>query len=159
MYLFIYMFLSESFPLSLLFFFFFLKDPATPEIYPLPLHDALPIFRDVAAARDAAEDVEENRAHAGVGRDDPERGHALLGIRAAADVEKVGRLTAVVLDQVHRGHREPGAVDAAADGAVQLDEGQAGLAGCDLGGRFGLWIAQRRDLGSPFELVVVHHDL
>src|SRR5256885_15824129 len=25
------------------FFFFFLNDPATPEIYPLPLHDALPI--------------------------------------------------------------------------------------------------------------------
>src|SRR5256885_13061421 len=25
------------------FFFFFLNDPAPPEIYPLPLHDALPI--------------------------------------------------------------------------------------------------------------------
>src|SRR5256885_7018107 len=25
--------------------FFFFKDPATPEIYPLPLHDALPIWR------------------------------------------------------------------------------------------------------------------
>src|SRR2546430_17451359 len=29
--------------ISLLFFFFF-NDPATTEIYPLPLHDALPIF-------------------------------------------------------------------------------------------------------------------
>src|SRR2546425_1745531 len=29
--------------LSLSSFFFFLNDPATPEIYPLPLHDALPI--------------------------------------------------------------------------------------------------------------------
>src|SRR5256885_10451852 len=27
------------------FFFFFLNDPATTEIYPLPLHDALPIYR------------------------------------------------------------------------------------------------------------------
>src|SRR5256885_6455150 len=27
------------------FFFFFLNDPAPPEISPLPLHDALPIFR------------------------------------------------------------------------------------------------------------------
>src|SRR5256885_17011315 len=27
------------------FFFFFFNDPATPEIYPLPLHDALPISR------------------------------------------------------------------------------------------------------------------
>src|SRR2546430_10017576 len=25
-------------------FFFFFNDPATPEIYPLPLHDALPIW-------------------------------------------------------------------------------------------------------------------
>src|SRR2546430_15109599 len=28
----------------LVFFFFFFNDPATPEIYPLPLHDALPIL-------------------------------------------------------------------------------------------------------------------
>src|SRR2546429_371521 len=27
------------------FFFFFLNDPAPPEIYPLPLHDAFPIYR------------------------------------------------------------------------------------------------------------------
>src|SRR5256885_13066871 len=30
--------------------FFFLNDPATPEISPLPLHDALPIFRPHAGA-------------------------------------------------------------------------------------------------------------
>src|ERR1039458_5120291 len=30
---------------------FFLKDPATPDIYPLPLHDALPIFVGKAASR------------------------------------------------------------------------------------------------------------
>src|SRR2546422_3934429 len=29
-------------------FFFFFNDPATPEIYPLPLHDALPIYPRVA---------------------------------------------------------------------------------------------------------------
>src|ERR1051326_1072180 len=34
------------FVLSVFFFFFFLNDPATPEIYPLPLHDALPICED-----------------------------------------------------------------------------------------------------------------
>src|SRR2546430_17543916 len=27
-----------------IFFFFFFNDPAPPEIYPLPLHDALPIW-------------------------------------------------------------------------------------------------------------------
>src|SRR2546429_7335843 len=31
-------------------FFFFLNDPATPETYPLPLHDALPISSDKAVA-------------------------------------------------------------------------------------------------------------
>src|SRR2546430_14193155 len=38
------------------FFFFFFNDPAPPEIYPLPLHDALPISKgavcdEVACAR------------------------------------------------------------------------------------------------------------
>src|SRR3989440_9803613 len=37
-------FLLEISPFSaLVFAFFCFKDPATPEIYPLPLHDALPI--------------------------------------------------------------------------------------------------------------------
>src|SRR2546426_9985686 len=33
----------------LFFFFFFLNDPPPPEIYPLPLHDALPIYGDPRA--------------------------------------------------------------------------------------------------------------
>src|SRR3989440_330056 len=33
------------------FFFFFFNNPAPPEIYPLPLHDALPIFGDGFEAR------------------------------------------------------------------------------------------------------------
>src|SRR5256885_6864999 len=39
----------------LTFFFFFFKNPPTPEIYPLPLHDALPILRRArrAALRDS----------------------------------------------------------------------------------------------------------
>src|SRR5258707_12540275 len=37
-----------SSPASCVFFFFFFNDPATPEIYPLPLHDPLPIFRSTA---------------------------------------------------------------------------------------------------------------
>src|SRR5258705_13336732 len=32
-----------TFPPPLFFFFFFFNDPAPPEIYPLPLHDAFPI--------------------------------------------------------------------------------------------------------------------
>src|ERR1035438_8724854 len=37
--------------LRLLICFFFLNDPATTEIYPLSLHDALPICHGIAAAR------------------------------------------------------------------------------------------------------------
>ena len=48
------------------------------------------------------------------------RGHPLLG-GAAADVEEVGRRAAVQLDDVHRRHRQAGAVDHAADVAVELD--------------------------------------
>src|SRR5256885_17254507 len=36
---------------AVFFFFFFLNDPATPEIYPLPLHDALPICREICGRR------------------------------------------------------------------------------------------------------------
>src|ERR1051325_6497565 len=35
-------------------FFFFFNDPATTEIYPLPLHDALPICRELIAELDDA---------------------------------------------------------------------------------------------------------
>src|SRR2546429_9882758 len=38
---------SELIFLTLLFFFFFFNDTATPEIYPLSLHDALPICEEL----------------------------------------------------------------------------------------------------------------
>jgi hypothetical protein len=47
-------------------------------------------------------------------------GDLLLG-GAAADVEEVGRLAAVQLDDVHGRHRQARAVDHAADVAVELD--------------------------------------
>src|SRR2546425_12424016 len=44
-FVFYYIFLSVIYTLSLhSFFFFFFNDPPTPEISPLSLHDALPIF-------------------------------------------------------------------------------------------------------------------
>ena len=81
---------------------------------------------DVVGAGDAAEDVEEDRLHVRIGGDDLERVDDLLRVRAAADVEEVGRLAAVVLHQVHRRHREAGAVHHAADVAVELDEREVG---------------------------------
>ena len=42
----------------------------------------------------------------GDGEQDAERLEHLVLVGAAADVEEVGRLAAVVLDQVHRAHRQ-----------------------------------------------------
>src|SRR4030065_123197 len=39
------LYLVCAFLSSYVFFFFFFKDTAPPEIYPLPLHDALPILK------------------------------------------------------------------------------------------------------------------
>src|SRR5256885_4294013 len=55
------------------FYFFFLNDPAPPEIYPLPLHDALPICAGAELAQfvGRADEQHVHRVHApahGVGR-------------------------------------------------------------------------------------------
>src|SRR5579885_726464 len=67
------------------------------------------------AAHDAAEDVDQHGLDAAVGEQDAEGRRHLLGVGAAADVEKVGRLGPVILDDVHGRHRERCAVDHAAD--------------------------------------------
>ena len=82
-------------------------------------------LRDLVAAGDAAEDVHEDRVDLRVGQDQAHRLRDLVGPRAAADVEEVRRLAAGALDEVHRRHRETGAVDHAADRPVELDERQA----------------------------------
>src|SRR3982751_7020217 len=41
--------------------FFFFNDPATPEIYPLPLHDALPIYPRHCGGDAAAETLQHRR--------------------------------------------------------------------------------------------------
>src|SRR5256885_12376373 len=43
------------------FFFFFLNDPAPPDIYPLPLHDPLPIFPRAAQERAARRAARQHR--------------------------------------------------------------------------------------------------
>ena len=71
--------------------------------------------RDLVAAGDAAEDVDEDRLDVRVVEDQPHRRGDPVGLRAAADVEEVRRRAAGALDEVHRRHREAGAVDHAAD--------------------------------------------
>src|SRR5690606_6743762 len=59
-------------------------------------------------------------------------GDALLG-RAAADVQEVGRFATMQLDHVHGRHGKTGAVDHAADVAVQGDVVEVVLGRLDLG--------------------------
>src|ERR1022692_3223550 len=49
------------------FFFFFFNDPATPEIYPLPLHDALPICHQFPRADRARRERRSGRRSQGRG--------------------------------------------------------------------------------------------
>src|SRR6266702_7690002 len=78
-------------------------------------------FGDDVALHDTTEDVDENALHVRVGGDDLEGGRDLLLAGAAADIEEVCRRHAVELDDVHRRHGEAGAVDHAADIAVEGD--------------------------------------
>ena len=110
---------------------------------------------DHVAAHDAAEDVDQDALHAGVGEQDPEgRGHPLLG-GAAAHVQEVGRLAAVVLDDVHGGHGQAGAVDHAADVAVELDVVEVELGGLHLERLLLVEVAQLGDVLVAEQGVVV----
>src|SRR5690606_12544729 len=78
-------------------------------------------FSDHVAADDATEDVDEDAFDLVAGQDQLERfDHALL-VGTAAHVQEVGRLAAVELDHVHRGHGQAGTIDHAADVAVHGD--------------------------------------
>src|SRR2546430_8158258 len=58
------------------FFFFFLNDTATTEIYPLPLHDALPILEGITEPSPATrERVAEGRVRVGTTPHSPPRHH------------------------------------------------------------------------------------
>ena len=68
----------------------------------------------------------------GSDEDQAHRGRDLVGASPTADVQEVGRLAAGPLDEVHGGHGQAGAVDHAADGALQADEAEAQAAGLDI---------------------------
>ena len=99
------------------------------------------------AAQDAAEDVDQHGLDVGVRHQDAEGVLDLLGVGAAADVEEVGRLAARQLDDVHRRHGQAGAVDHAADGAVEADVVQRELRRLDLERILFVGVAQRLEVG------------
>src|SRR6056297_919131 len=75
--------------------------------------------RDRRAASDAAEDIHQNGFAIRVGQQDPESFGHLFGICATTDVQEVGRFATVILDDIHRAHRQSGTVDQAADVAIE----------------------------------------
>ena len=85
--------------------------------------------RHLVAARDPTEDVEEDRLHLRVVRDDRERVDDTLRVAAAAEVAEVRRPAARERDDVDGRHRETRAVPEHADLAVELDVGHVLLAG------------------------------
>src|SRR5690606_12669639 len=94
-----------------------------------------------------------------VGGDDLEGRRDLVLAGAAADVAEVGRLLAVQLDDVHRRHGQTGAVDHAADVAVEGHIGEVPLRGLDLlGVLFGL-VTQGADVFVTVQGVAVEADL
>ncbi len=68
-----------------------------------------------------------------VGEDDLKGLGDTLFVGAAPDIEEIGRLTAIELDDIHGRHREPRAIDHAADRAVELHIGKPKIGGLDLG--------------------------
>ena len=114
---------------------------------------------DHVALHDAAEDVDQNPLHLRIRGDDLERGRHLLLGGAAADVEEVRRRLAVELDDVHGRHGEAGAVDHAADGAVERHVVEIVFRGLDLLLVLLGQVAQREDIRMSIERVVVEADL
>ena len=82
---------------------------------------------------DTTEDVDQHALDLGVSQNDPEGFGGTLGGDGTADVEEVGRLAAVQLDDVHGGHGQTGPVDQAADVAIESDIGQVEFLGPQLG--------------------------
>ena len=89
----------------------------------------------------------------------PKASTAPSGVTDAADVEKIRRLGAVQLDDVHRRHRQARAVDQTADVAVEGDVVQVRLLGADVQRLFLRLICHRDDVVVAEQRVVVEVEL
>jgi hypothetical protein len=93
----------------------------------------------------------------GIGEDDAEGFGDGFFAGAAADIEEVGGFAAVELDDVHGGHGEAGAVDEAADVAIEGDVGEAQAvarisAGFSSAGSKSCWMSLWRKSGVVVEV-------
>src|SRR6202007_412580 len=111
------------------------------------------------AAQNAAENVDEDGAHAAITHQNAKRILDLLGRGAAADVQKVSRRAPGILDDVHRSHSETGAVHHASHAAVELDVIQSILRGFHLERIFLIDVAQFAQVGMAKQGVIVERHL
>lgn len=111
------------------------------------------------ASHNTAENVDEDGRNLGVAGDQLEGLLDGRGGSTTADIQEVGGLAAVQLDDIHGGHGKTGAVDKAADVTVQLDKVQAGLGGTDLISILLGLIAHLEDVLLPEVGVVVEAEL
>ncbi len=116
-------------------------------------------LRDDVTAHDTAKDVDQDALDIRIAQNQLERRRHPLARRAAADIEEIRRSGAVQFDDVHRRHRQAGAIDHAADIAVELEIVKPVPAGLDLGRVLLVLIPQRRDFGVAKESVVVEPHL
>src|SRR5438067_3015574 len=114
---------------------------------------------DGVALHDAAEDVDQYRLQARIAQHDLERFSNFFGRRATADVEEVRGRSPIEFDRVHGRHGEPGAVDQAADVAVERDVREIELRRLDFGGIFLVVVAHFDDIGMADRIVVVDCEL
>ena len=78
--------------------------------------------------------------------------------RAATNIEKVRGHGTKMLDDVHRRHREAGAIDETRDAAVKLDVIQRELAGFDFQRRFFIQVAHLHNIFVAIQRVVVQRN-
>src|ERR671935_65383 len=115
--------------------------------------------RDLVAARDPAEDVEEDRAHLRIARDHLERVDDSLRGSAAAKVAEVRWPTTGDDDDVDRGHRQARAVAENPNLAVELHVGHTLFAREGLERIRGFDVSHLRDVRMTEERAVVDGEL
>lgn len=114
---------------------------------------------DSITTHNTAENVDKDGRDLGVAGDQLESLLNGRGSSTTTNIQEVGGLAAIQLDDVHSSHGKTGAVNEAADITIQLDEVQAGLGSTDLISVLLGLIAHLEDVLLPEVGVVVKTEL
>src|SRR5450759_110121 len=115
--------------------------------------------RHFVATRDTAKDVDQDGLDVGIVEDQLDGTADRFVSGTAAHIQEVGRLAAVMLHEIHRGHRQTGAIDHAADSAVQPNEVDAELSGPGVRRILLVTVAEGLESGMAGQTGVVERDL